>query len=52
LTGALHETTVEVSPARTDKPVGASGAAAGVAEADAVENGDVVIPLIAATVKV
>ena len=52
MTGALHETTVEVSPASTARPVAASGAAAGVADAEAVENDDVVIPLIAATVKV
>jgi hypothetical protein len=50
--GALHETTVEVSPARTANPVGAPGAAAGVAEAEEIENGDVPIPLMAATVKV
>jgi hypothetical protein len=50
--GAFHEITVEVSPARTAKPVGAPGAAAGVAEAEDVENAEVSTPLIAATVNV
>jgi hypothetical protein len=50
--GALQETTVDVSPASTANPVGAAGAAAGVAVAKAVEKVEVLIPLIAATVKV
>ena len=50
--GGLNETTVDVSPASTCSPVGAPGAAAGIAEADELEYEDMPTPLIAATVNV
>ena len=50
--GGFHETTVDVSPAKTASPVGAPGAAAGVALADAEEKVDVPLALTAATVNV
>jgi hypothetical protein len=50
--GAVHETTVDVSPASTARAVGAPGAAAGVADAEAVEKDESATSLIAATVNV
>lgn len=50
--GGVQETTVEVSPATTVRDVGASGAAAGVADAVAIEVLDAPIALMAATVNV
>ena len=50
--GGVKLTTVDVSPAITVKAVGAPGAAAGTAEADAVENSEIPFALMAATVKV
>ena len=50
--GGFHETTVEVSPANTANPVGAPGAAAGIALAETEDNGEVPLLLVAATVNV
>jgi hypothetical protein len=50
--GALHETTVEVSPATTASEVGASGAEAGVADAEAVDVAEAPIAFTAAIVNV
>ena len=50
--GGDHETTVDVSPARTESAVGAPGTDAGVALAELVENADSPIAFIAATVNV
>jgi hypothetical protein len=50
--GGFHETTVEVSPAKTANPVGAPGAAAGIALAETEEKVEAPLAFTAATVNV